>query len=515
MGYFLGIDIGTGGARALVIDESGAVRGSATAEYPLSIPRPLWAEQNPADWWDGVCSCVPSACQKAGISGTDIAAVGLSGQMHGAVFLDAQDQVIRPSILWCDQRTAAECAEITARAGRETVERVTLNPVLTGFQAPKAVWLKNNEPEAFARVRKVLLPKDYIRLKLTGAYATEVSDASGTSLLNVVARKWSPEMASAAFVEERWLPECFESVEVSGRISAGAAEALGLAAGTPVVGGGGDQAAGGLGCGIVVPGLVSSSIGTSGVVFAFADSPFADQKLRTHTFCHAVPGKWHVMGVVLSAGGSLRWFRDTFCEEEKRAAAQRGVDPYDLITASAADIPPGADGLFFLPYLSGERTPYPDPSARGVFFGATLKHTKAHFARAVLEGVGFALADSFEILRAMGVEATQVRAMGGGARSDVWRQMLADITGRPHVTLNVDEGPAYGVALLAGVSQGVWSSIEEACSATIRPASMVEPDRARSQRYQELHSFYISLYASLKDRFADLASLSRETELDA
>ena len=509
MGCLLGIDIGTGGARALIIDEAGAVRASAASEYPLSIPRPLWAEQDPRDWWNGVRACVPEACAKAGVNGEDIAAIGLSGQMHGAVFLDPADEVIRPAILWCDQRTAAECREITERAGRETVERVTLNPVLTGFQAPKIVWLRNNEPDAFARVRRVLLPKDYIRLLLTGAYATEVSDASGTSLLNVRERKWSPEMAAAAFVEENWLPECFESVEVSGHLSAQAADALGLRAGTPVVGGGGDQAAGGLGSGIVKPGLVSSSLGTSGVVFAFAGSPFVDDKLRTHTFCHAVSGKWHVMGVVLSAGGSLRWYRDTFCEDEKRAAAERGVDPYELITASAKDIPPGADGLFFLPYLSGERTPYPDPCARGVFFGATLKHTKAHFARAVLEGVGFAMADSFSIMRGMGIDATQARVMGGGARSTVWTQILADITGCPHVTLNVDEGPAYGVALLAGVSQGVWGSIEEACSAALVPVRTVSPDAAASGAYQGLHEFYTSLYGSLKERFAALNDISR------
>jgi xylulokinase len=386
--------------------------------------------------------------------------------------------------------------------------------VLTGFQAPKIVWLRNNEPDAFARVRRVLLPKDYIRLLLTGAYATEVSDASGTSLLNVRERKWSPEMATAAFVEENWLPECFESVEVSGHVSARAADALGLKPGTPVVGGGGDQAAGGIGSGIVKPGLVSSSLGTSGVVFAFADSPFVDDKLRTHTFCHSVPGKWHVMGVVISAGGALRWYRDTFCDEEKRLAEEQGIDPYELITASAGNIAPGADGLFFLPYLSGERTPYPDPYARGVFFGATLKHTRAHFARAVLEGVGFALADSFGLMQGMGIDATEVRVMGGGARSAVWKQILADITGRPHVTLNVDEGPAYGAALLAGVSQGVWSSIEEACSAALVPGQPVSPNPSDHSAYRSLHEFYTSLYTSLKDRFEALGDLQIEASVN-
>lgn len=510
MSHFLGIDIGTGGARCLVIDGEGRVRGSATAEYPLSTPRPLWAEQEPEDWWQAVLRAAPESMRQAGVSGADIGAIGLSGQMHGAVFLDAAGQVIRPAILWCDQRTAAECEEITGRAGADQVARITLNPVLTGFQAPKIVWLKNNEPEAFSRVRKVLLPKDYIRYRLTGAFATEVSDASGTSLLNVRERCWSPEMMEASFVEPEWLPECFESVEPSAEVSPEAAERLGLRAGTPVVGGGGDQAAGGVGSGIVEPGLVSSSLGTSGVVFAYAEEPFVDPQMRTHTFCHAVPGKWHVMGVVLSAGGSLRWFRDTFCQDIRARAAEQGADPYDLMTAEAAAVPPGCQGLFFLPYLSGERTPYPDPYARGVFFGATLAHTRAHFTRAVLEGVGFALKDSFDILRSIGVDATEVRVMGGGARSRVWRRILADIVGRTHVTLNVDEGPAFGVALLAGVSQGAWSTVQEACRATLSTVEREEPGPEAAQRYAPMHAFYSSLYAALRERFAGLARLSDE-----
>ncbi|MEJ5298213.1 MAG: xylulokinase [Armatimonadota bacterium] len=510
MSHFLGIDIGTGGARCLVIDGDGRVKGSATAEYPLSTPRPLWAEQEPEDWWQAVLQAVPEALRKAGVNGADVGAIGLSGQMHGAVFLDAAGEVIRPAILWCDQRTAAECEEITARAGADTVARITLNPVLTGFQAPKIVWLKNNEPDAFARIRKVLLPKDYIRFRMTGAFATEVSDASGTSLLNVRERRWSPEMMAASFVEPDWLPECFESVEPSAAVSAEAAEQLGLRPGTPVVGGGGDQAAGGVGSGIVEPGLVSSSLGTSGVVFAYADEPFVDPQMRTHTFCHAVPGKWHVMGVVLSAGGSLRWYRDTFCHDIKTLAAEKDADPYDLMTAEAAEIPAGCDGLFFLPYLSGERTPYPDPYARGVFFGATLAHTRAHFTRAVLEGVGFALKDSFDILRSIGVDATQVRVMGGGARSAVWRRILTDIVGRAHVTLNVDEGPAFGVALLAGVSQGAWSSVQEACRATLATVERDEPRADAVERYAPLHAFYSSLYAALRERFAGLARLADE-----
>lgn len=507
MAYFLGIDIGTGGARALIIDHRGKALGSASANYPLLTPKPLWAEQHPGDWWKAVLACVPEACRNATVKPADISAIGLSGQMHGAVFLDENDEVIRPAILWCDQRTAAECEEITLRAGADAVKRITLNPVLTGFQAPKVVWLKNHEPGSYRRIRKLLLPKDYIRLMLTGTYATEVSDASGTSLLNVAERRWSSEMMSAAFVEESWLPDCFESVEVSGDLSRKAAEATGMKEGTPVVGGGGDQAAGGVGCGIVETGLVSESLGTSGVVFAYADKPFVDPLLRTHTFCHAVPGKWHVMGVVLSAGGSLRWYRDTFCEAEKERARQQNSDAYDLILQDAARVPAGSEGLFYLPYLTGERTPYPDPNARGVFFGATLSHTRAHFSRAVLEGVSFALKDSFDIMRSMGVDAQEVRAMGGGARSAFWRQLLADIVGRKHVTLNVEEGAAFGVALLAGVSQGAWSSVQEACAATLQPRQAVVPDPANTRAYEPLHQFYQSLYHSLKDRFAALAGL--------
>lgn len=507
MSHYLGIDIGTSGARALVIDADGNVRGSASAEYPLLTPRPLWAEQDPEEWWQAVVRTVPAACSNAGIRASDVKGIGLSGQMHGAVFLDAAGKVIRPAILWCDQRTAAECREITERAGADTVRSVTLNPVLTGFQAPKIVWLKNNEPGAFARVRKVLLPKDFIRFRLTGSFATEVSDASGTSLLDVRARAWSEKMMAASFVEPGWLPDCYESVEKSAQVSSEAASATGLALGTFVVGGGGDQAAGGVGAGVVESGIVSTALGTSGVVFAHADEPFVDEKLRTHTFCHAVPGKWHVMGVVLSAGGSLRWYRDTFCSEEKRQEADGGLDAYDSITSAAESVPPGSEGLFYLPYLAGERTPYPDPFARGVFFGATLAHGKAHFSRAVLEGVSYALNDSFRLMKAMGVQASEVRAFGGGARSSFWKQLLADITGAPHVNLNVDEGPAFGVALLAGTADGAWSTVEEACRATLQMTGRTNPRPEHTRRYQPLQEFYSSLYASLEDRFKALAEL--------
>ena len=501
MAYYLGIDIGTSGAKVLLIDEQGAAVGSRGAEYPLLTPRPLWAEQNPEDWWEGAITATRSLLANHGIAGAEVRGIGLSGQMHGSVFLDANGQVLRSALLWCDQRTQAQCDWITNQVGgREALKRLIANPVLTGFTSPKILWVRDNEPEIYARVAKVLLPKDYIRYKLTGAYASEVSDASGTALFDVANRCWSDEMLTAIGIPNSMLPDCAESQDVTGYLSPEAAPLLGLKAGTPVVGGGGDQAAGAVGCGIVEPGIVSSVIGTSGVVFAYADTPAVDPEMRLHTFCHAVPGKWHVMGVQLSSGGSLRWLRDTLYPGEN----------YDAITQEAAAVAPGSEGLIFLPYLTGERTPHADPYARGVFFGLTLRHTRAHMARAVLEGVVYGLRDMFEIFAAMNVPVDTVRASGGGAKSAVWQQINADIVRHNHVTLTVDEGPALGAALLAAVGTGGFASVSEACRAAITTRHSVEAQPEATAVYDRYYPIFRSLYPALADTFH--AANSVETE---
>jgi xylulokinase len=505
MAYLLGIDIGTSGTKVIAIDESGKLVASASAEYELSTPKPQWAEQNALDWWDASAKC----CREivAQIGNEDIAGVGLSGQMHGLVMLDKNHDVLRPAILWCDQRTQKQCDWITDTVGKELLVSETANPVLTGFTAPKMVWARDNEPEIYDRAVMHLLPKDYVRFRLTGEFATEVSDASGTSLLNVPKRQWSRAVCDKIGVSLDHLPKVYESYEISGRVSALGAAATGLKIGTPVVGGGGDQAAGAVGNGIVQSGIISVAMGTSGVVFAFSDSPVIDPQLRVHTFCHAVPNKWHVMGVMLSAGGSLRWYRDTIALSEKAVAAHMKTDPYDLIAREAATVAPGSEGLFFLPYLTGERTPHPDPQARGAFIGLNLLHTKAHLARSVMEGVSYGLRDSLEILKSMDISIGNVRANGGGAKSEVWRQITADIFGFPLSTIAIDEGPALGVALLAGVGAGIYSSVEEACSAVVkvtRGASVIEEN---ARIYEKNYAVYRSLYPVLKDSFAAIGAL--------
>ena len=508
MAYYLGLDVGTSGTKVLLVTETGQVVASDTQGYPLSTPRPQWAEQDPEDWWQGAVKATQNVLAKAGVRGEEIAGIGLSGQMHGSVFLDKDNQVLRPALLWCDQRTQAECDWITERVGRENLVKYISNPVLTGFTAPKIVWLRNHERESYDKTVKVLLPKDYIRFKLTGVHATEVSDASGTALFNVAHRQWSREVLDAAEIPYSLMPECAESIEVTGKVHAEAAALTGLAVGTPVAGGGSDNAAGAVGSGVVETGLVSSTIGTSGVVFAYSDTPATDPKLRVHTFCHAVPGKWHLMGVSLSAGGSLRWLADTFFQPEGVVGRTTGTDRYTLMTDGAARVPAGAEGLIFLPYLTGERTPYPDADARGTFFGMTLRHQRQHFTRAVLEGVAFALNDTFQIFRELGISITEVRAGGGGSKSALWRQIQADITGQPHSTLSVDEGPALGAALLAAVGTGAYSSVADACRAAIETAGVTEPNQAANALYQKYYGVYQALYPALKEQFAAVSAIS-------
>ncbi len=505
MTYFLGIDVSTTGAKALIIDEQGTVAASHTTEYPLSTPKPLWSEQDPHDWWNGTCASIKAALSKANLSGEAISAVGLTGQMHGLVMLDKSDHVLRPAILWNDQRTGPQCEEITAKVGGlDRLLALIGNQVLPGFTAPKIVGVRENEPAVYEKTAHVLLPKDYVRFLLTGEYATEVSDASGMSLLDVERRVWSQEMLSALAIPAVWLPTCTESDVVSGRISESAAKATGLKAGTPVVGGGGDQAAQAVGSGIVTSGVISVTSGTSGVVFAHSDHYAAEPQGRLHAFCHAVPGKWHYMGVMLSAGGSFRWLRDSIGDVEKAAAQLIGVDPYELLTQEAASAPVGSEGLLFLPYLTGERTPYPDPQARGAFVGLTLRHGKAHLVRSVLEGVSFGLRDSLELIKGLGVPITQVRASGGGARSVVWRQIQADVFGTELVLVNVTEGAAYGAALLAGVGAKAYRSVEEAVNATVKVTDRTAPIAANAQEYEKLYPAYRGLYPALKDTFHSL-----------
>lgn len=504
--YLLGIDVSTTATKALLIDEAGSVVAVAAAEYPFETPRPLWSEQDASLFWDGTVKSVRAVLAKSGIAASEIAGVGLTGQMHGLCALDAAGAPLRPCILWNDQRTAAQCAEITERVGKARVLQLTGNPVLTGFTAPKILWMAQNEPELYARIAHVLLPKDYARYRLTGEFYGEVSDASGTSLFDVGQRRWSDEMLSALEIPRSWLPQVTESPVASARISAAAAAATGLVEGTPVIGGGGDQAAQAVGTGIVGEGIISVTVGTSGVVFAQSDAYRVEPAGRLHAFCHAVPGKWHLMGVMLSAAGSFRWFRDAVGQHERFLAEQTGRDVYDILTEEAAQAPAGCEGLLFLPYLTGERAPHPDPLARGAFVGLTVRHGKAHLVRAVLEGVSYGLRDSLELMKALGVVSTQVRVSGGGAASALWRQILADVFNTEIVTVNVTEGAAFGAALLAGVGAGIYDSPQDACARTIKITGSTSPGAAAGV-YESYYPRYRALYPLLAGEFAELARL--------
>ncbi len=493
MTYLLGIDVGTGGTRALVLDESGTVIASATADHaPFASPQTGWAEQDPDDWWRACRHAVPAALEAAGLAGSDIAAIGLTGQMHGATLLDASGTVVRPALIWCDQRTQADCDGLTELIGAARLIELTSNPALTGFTLPKLLWVRRTETDAWARVCHVLLPKDYIRYRLTGRMATDVADASGTLLFDVARRRWSGEMLAATGLSASLLPEAFEGPQVTGALTAAGAAAVGLLPGTPVVAGGGDQAAGAIGMGIVRSGAVSATIGTSGVVFAATDRPALDPRGRVHTFCHAVPGRWHVMGVTQAAGLSLRWFRDRF-----GSIGSDPRDPYERLTDEAMAVPPGADGVLWAPYLMGERTPHLDADARAALVGLAASHSRGHVIRAILEGVAFSLQDSFTILREMQVPVQAIRLGGGGARSPLWRQIQADVYGQAVQTVAAEEGAAYGAGLLAGVGVGVWPDVDTACDRVVRVTSEVAPGEGRAV-LQRQYRAYQALYPALK-----------------
>src|SRR5882724_3899911 len=494
----LGIDVGTGGTRAVIIDGRGRILSSATEEHePFSSPKTGWAEQRPEDWWRATRVAVGKAIAQGGLGKEQIACVGFSGQMHGAVLLDGAGEVVRPALIWCDVRTEKQCSDLNQQIGPERIIQLTCNPALANFTLTKLLWVRENEPENWKRVRSVMLPKDYVRFRLTGERAIDVADASGTLMLDVANRRWSPEVLQAAEIDASLLPAVFESQDVCGKVSVTGALATGLAAGTPAVAGAGDQAAGATGMGIVTPGAVSATIGTSGVVFAATDRLALDPRGRLHTFCHAVPGRWHVMGVTQAAGLSLRWFRDRLaCPSTKS-----GGDPYETLTAEAATVPAGADGLLWAPYLMGERTPHLDAEARGALVGLTASHTRAHVVRAILEGVAFSLKDTFTLFSELKVPVTSIRLGGGGARSALWRQIQADVYGHAVELVEAEEGAAYGAALLAAVGAGVWPTVDAACAATVRVASRINPQPAAVATLNASYSAFRRVYPATREIF--------------
>lgn len=496
MVYFIGIDSSTTATKALLTDENGQVTAVAASEYGYETPQPLWSEQHPHLWWEGAVGAVRQVLAESGVSGEAVKGIGLTGQMHGLVLLDKAGQVLRPSILWNDQRTQAQCDEIRTRLGKQRLIQLTGNDALTGFTAPKILWVRQYEPEIYARVAHILLPKDYVRYRLTGDYATDKAGAAGTLLMDIRRRDWSAAMLDALEIDREWLPPTHEGTAVTGTVSAQAAAATGLKAGTPVVAGGGDQAAQAVGVGAIEAGIVALTLGTSGVIFASTDAPFIEADGRLHAFCHAVPNKWHLMGVMLSAAGSLRWHRDVSAPSME----------FSQLVDEAATAPPGSDGLLFLPYLTGERTPHPDPLARAAFVGLTVRHGRAHLTRAVLEGVAFGLRDSFELMKEAGLaHIRQVRISGGGAKSALWRQILADVFNTELVTVNTTEGAAYGAALLASVGVGVHASLPAIVNQAVQVTGRETPGTA-VPTYHELYPIYRSLYPALKEQFAAIAN---------
>lgn len=493
MTYFLGIDVSTTGSKALLIDAEGRIIAVAVSPHTLSTPKPLWSEQDPEEWWGATSKSIQEVLKQSGVDPKSIAAIGLTGQMHGLVLLDANGKVLRPAILWNDQRTQAQCDEIHSKIGRERFIQISGNVALTGFTAPKILWVAENEPEIYAKGKHVLLPKDYIRYRLTGEYAMDKADGAGTVLFDLKARDWSSEILDALNIPREWMPPTFEGPEFTGKITDAASKATGLIVGTPVAAGGGDQAAQAVGVGAVEPGIIGLTVGTSGVIFATTPSALIEPEGRLHAFCHAVPGMWHFMGVMLSAAGSLQWYRDILAP---------GM-PFDDLVKEAEAVPAGSEGLQFLPYLSGERTPYPDPLARGAFIGLTIRHTRGHMTRAVLEGVAFGLKDSFSLIQNAGLESIrQIRASGGGTKGALWRQILATVLESELVTVNTTEGAAYGAALLAGVGAGAWPDVPTACRQTIKITGETKPEAANSQVYTKSYALYRDLYPALKSSFA-------------
>jgi xylulokinase len=489
--------VGTGGTRALIMDETGRVVASGSEEHEAFVsPRPGWAEQDPRDWWRACGSAVRKALQASHLRAVEIACVGFSGQMHGAVLLDSADEVVRSAIIWCDQRSEAQTHELEKLFGRDALIQLTCNPPLTNFTLTKLLWVRETEPANWARVAHVMLPKDYVRFRLTGERATDMADASGTLLLDVTHRRWSSEVLSKASIDAGLLPALHESPQVCGKVSAAGAEATGLRVGTPVVAGAGDQAAGALGMGIARAGAVSATIGTSGVVFAATDRPALDPQGRLHTFCHAIPGRWHVMGVTQAAGLSLRWIRDRF-----GVMSKDGRDPYDILAEEASAAPAGSEGAFWLPYLMGERTPHLDPNARAALVGLTASHTRGHVIRAVMEGVAYSLKDTFTIFAEMQIPVTSIRLGGGGARSPLWRQIQADVYGHDVEIVVAEEGAAYGAAILAGTGVGAWSSVDEACDRVVRVASRIPAEQAASKTMQQGYGTYRKIYPALHQVF--------------
>lgn len=492
MKYFLGIDASTTATKALLIDSQGKVVASAASEYGFDTPKPLWAEQHPDLWWNGAVGSIQRVLTETQVDPADIESVGLTGQMHGLVLLDDDGHPLRLSILWNDQRTGDQCNQIRNRVGKKRLIEITGNDALTGFTAPKILWVQQHEPGIWEKTRQILLPKDYVRFRLTSKYGTDRAGAAGTLLFDIKSRDWSKELLAALDIPVEFLPETHEGPQITGYLSAEAASLTGLREGLPVVGGGGDQAAQAVGVGAVQPGVVALTLGTSGVVFASTNEPFVEAEGRLHAFCHAVPDRWHLMGVMLSAAGSLRWYRDML-------APSAG---FDELVETAEDIPAGSEGLFFLPYLTGERTPHPDPLARGAFVGLTVRHTQAHMTRAVLEGVAYGLRDSLELMKSAGLEEiNQIRVSGGGAKSALWRQILADVMNVELVTVNTTEGAACGAGLLAGVGIGYWADVDAACQATITITGSVKPNDRIAAEYQSHYPQYRSLYPALKPIF--------------